>query len=85
LGIEPFDRIPVLTPSTRPDTPHVCDLYDVGLTLVAGTMQRHIRSVFTIASQDFGEHGIQALIGRDVLNRCVFSYFGPHKTFELSF
>jgi hypothetical protein len=85
LGIEPFDRIPILTPSTRPDAPHFCDRYDVSLTLVAGTTQKHLRSVFAIASQDFGEHGIQALIGRDVLRHCVFSYFGPHQSFELSF
>jgi hypothetical protein len=85
LGIEPFRRIPILTPSTRPDAPHICDLYDVSLTLIAGTTQRRLRSLVAIASQDFGEHGIQALIGRDVLNHCVFSYFGPHGTFELSF
>jgi hypothetical protein len=85
LGIAPFRQIPILTPSTRPETPHVCDLYDVGLILVAGTTQKHLRSISAIASQDFGEHGIQALIGRDVLNHCVFSYFGPHATFELSF
>ncbi len=85
LGIDPFDQIPILTPSTRPDTPHLCDRYDVSLTLVAGTTQKRLRSIVAIASQDFREHGIQALIGRDVLNHCVFSYFGPHGTFELSF
>jgi hypothetical protein len=85
LGLRPFRRIPILTPSTRPDAPHMCDQYNVSLTLVAGTSQRYFPRVIAIASEDFGEHGVQALIGRDVLNLCVFSYFGPHATFELAF
>lgn len=77
LGIKAFDRIPILTPSTHPDAPHFCERYDVSLTLVAGTTQKRIRSVFAIGSRDFGEHGIQAIIGRDVLRHRVFSFFGP--------
>jgi hypothetical protein len=85
LDLRPLRRIPVLTPSTPPDRPHICDQYDIGLTLVAGGSQKHLPMIIAIGSVDFTEHGIQALIGRDVLTHCVFSYFGPHATFELSF
>jgi hypothetical protein len=86
LGIEPFDRILICTPSTEPDSPHACDQYDVSLSLVSGGSLLTFPSIHVIAPEDFSrEEGIQALIGRDVLDRCVFEYFGPHKQFRLSF
>lgn len=85
LGVESLDSIPVLTPSTKHDAPHLCDWYHVSLTLASDMTHKYLPSIFAIAREGFGEHGIQALIGRDVLNHCVFSYFGPHATFELSF
>jgi hypothetical protein len=38
-------------------------------------------------SSDFDEEdgAVQALIGRDILNRCVFNYYGPHQEFSLAF
>jgi hypothetical protein len=85
LGLRPVRRIPILTPSTRPDAPHFCDQYSISLTLASGATQRYFPKVIAIATEDFREHGLQGLIGRDLLNHCVFSYFGPHGTFELSF
>jgi hypothetical protein len=86
LGVEPFRRILIRTPSTRRGAPCKCDQYDISLTLVAGMAQVIIPSVHAIASEDFGpEEDIQALIGRDVLQHCVFNYYGQHGEFALAF
>jgi hypothetical protein len=85
LGIQPFRTLPILTPSTKPDQPHICGQYDVSLTLVSGVNQLEIPSVHAIGTDDFREEGIQGIIGRDVLKRCVLNYYGPHATFELAF
>ncbi len=86
LGIGPFDRIAIRTPSTLRGQSCLCDRCNVSLTLVSGTAQTPFPSVHVIASDDFspGEH-IQAIIGRDLLDRCVLHYEGPHRTFSLSF
>jgi hypothetical protein len=34
---------------------------------------------------DFSTQGFDALIGRDVLERCVFTFDGPKDTFRLDF
>ena len=49
----------------------------MSLTLVSGGGTLYIPSVHVIASEDFvPEEVVQAIIGRDVLNRCHFHYFG---------
>ncbi len=86
LGIQPFAQIPVRTPSTRPDQPHICEQYDVSLTLVSGGGSLYIPSVHVIASDDFvPEEEVHGIIGRDVLNRCNFLYLGPERKFNLAF
>lgn len=86
LEIKPFSTIRISTPSTPPDCPHPCDLYDSSLSLVEGIKPATIPSVHVIAPEDFHhEEGVQALIGRDVLNLCNFQYLGPEKKFMLAF
>ncbi len=86
LEIQPFRTIPLRTPSTRPGDPWSTDQYDVGITLVSGMTQVPCDSVHVICSEDFDpEEGVHALIGRDVLARCVFSYFGHDQKFRLDF
>ncbi len=86
LAITPFDTTLVVTPSTEPDKPFECGLYDVSITLVSGTTLEYLPSVHVIASADFHQkEEIQGLIGRDILDRCVFSYYGPSKMFSLAF
>jgi hypothetical protein len=39
-----------------------------------------------IASDDFQpDEEVQGIIGRDVLDHCVFQYLGPEQKFTLSF
>jgi hypothetical protein len=86
LGLQPFGRIPIRTPSTRRDEPCLCDWYDVGVTLVSGSTTLFLPSVHAIASDDFDEsEEVQALIGRDILDLCAFCYYGPHQEFTLAF
>jgi hypothetical protein len=86
LGIPPFRFIRVRTPSTKPDEPFDTPLHDVSITLVSGLTRQYLPSVHAIAVEDFGqEEGVDALIGRDVLARCVFEYSGVHGSFRLAF
>jgi hypothetical protein len=87
LDITPFGTIPVRTPTTKPGQPCICDLYDVSVTLLSGMTPTVLPSIHAIASEDFDkeEGSVQALIGRDILGRCVFTYYGPHRTFSLAF
>jgi hypothetical protein len=58
---------------------------DVSLLLVSGMQTTLLPSIHTIVSDDFSpQDEAQALIGRDVLDLCVFNYFGPHKAFSLA-
>lgn len=86
LGVGPVDEIAIHTPSTRRGQPCNCPLFDVGVTLVSGTDRYTLPSITVIETGGF-EHGepVQAIIGRDILNRCVFQYNGPHRDFSLFF
>ncbi len=84
LGVQPFQVIPIRTPSTTPGAPHPAEQFDVTVTLVSGT-DRHELGVHAIAADDFDpDEDAQAVIGRAVLDRCVLEYFGPHQSFRLS-
>jgi hypothetical protein len=71
------------TPSTR-GTPSLHHLYDIKLTLSHPQMSFSIDCLPVIES-DLLIHGIQALIGRDVLAHCLFVFDGKARTFALSF
>ncbi len=86
LDLTPIDRIDVYTPSTKEDAPHQCDLYDVALFLVAGGQTHRLPDSRIVAADCWhADEGIQALIGRDILDRCYFQYHGLSRKFTLSF
>lgn len=87
LDLKPLDRIDILTPSTRPDSPHPTDLFQVSWSLVAdGRTYLIAPTLQVIASEDFHpSEGVTALIGRDLLTQCAFQYWGPDGRFHLSF
>jgi len=86
LSVGPFGRIRLRTPSTKPSEPFFADQYEVSLTLVSGMSEYTLSSVRAIATEDFqqGEE-VEAIIGRDILNRYNFQYLGPARRFELFF
>lgn len=86
LQIQPFSTMQFRTASTTREKPHECLVYDVGITVVSGNARWELPSVHVIQCDDFNpDEEVQALIGRDLLKQCVFSYHGPHDTFSLAF
>jgi hypothetical protein len=85
LGTPPVAKQPVITPSTLPGSPHLCDVYDVSLSVVANARPISFGDSKVVAADCWlpGE-GIEALIGRDILNQCFFQYFGLDRTFTLA-
>lgn len=83
LGLVPTGTIPIHTPSTQ-GTAHVCNQYDVRITLVHPKLSLHIPAL-PVIDAGLATQGIQALIGRDVLERCLFIYNGQDNYFSLSF
>jgi hypothetical protein len=84
LGIPTTGTAPVHTPSTKAGAPYVANLYDIGLTLVHPLITRTFPAVPVMESQLIHQ-GIQALIGRDILSFCLFSYDGSGENFCLAF
>jgi hypothetical protein len=86
LEIPTFRPIALRTPSTTPDDPGEFNQYDVSVELVSGDTLCTLYDIHAIASEDFSpDEAIQGLLGRDVLRRCTFFYFGPDQRFQLSF
>jgi hypothetical protein len=85
LGIAPFTRIAVQTPSTKTGEPHYCDQFDVSVDLVSGMTVHRLPSVKAIAVDEFDEHELGAIIGRDILQICMFQYDGRGRQFSLVF
>jgi hypothetical protein len=86
LDLTPVAKIDLLTPSTPHDAPHKADLYDVTLHLVAeGRMCAFPDSRVMAADCWLPGEGIEALIGRDILDLCFFQYFGQDRAFSLAF
>lgn len=86
LDLRPIDTFDIYTPSTPPGSPHTTNRYRVSLALVAGG-SAHPFPDFHVIETDcwLPDEGIEALIGRDILNRCNFWYVGIDATFNLSF
>jgi hypothetical protein len=86
LDVTPVAKTFVLTPSTPPNAPHECDLYHVSLSLVAdGSAHQFPDSQVIAADCWLAGEGIEALIGRDILDRCFFQYVGLERKFTLAF
>ena len=86
LNLTPTGTIEIVTPSTGQNT-HTADTYDVDFKIGAGPDDTPLSiSNLRIASCDlFLRQGIHALIGRDILRQCIFSYNGSASIFTLAF
>lgn len=76
----------VSTPSTG-DTPHDTEQYDIGLLIPAatGAPPLFFETIPVISSQLLARQGFHALIGRDILDRCLLVYDGASRHFTLAF
>lgn len=84
LGIPSTGTTTVHTPSTQAGAPHVASLYDISLTLIHPLVTRTF-SALAVTESQLLHLGIQALIGRDILSACLFTYDGAGQNFCLGF
>jgi|SRR5882724_3465802 len=83
LGIASTGTTPLHTPSTTLSTPHIARQFDVSIILVHPLINRTFMAIPVIESQ-LAHQGIQMLIGRDILNQCLFTYDGTAQSFCLA-
>ena len=85
LGLPPTGTVSIVTPSTG-TTPHTCNQFDVGLAFVMPPNGIHVATVtLPVVEASLDSHGIQALIGRDVLSKGLLVYNGPNNSLSLAF
>ena len=85
LGLQPTGKTPMLTPSTG-STPIEADTYDVAVIIPNGNQPgRIIPNIAVSASELFAAQGFHALVGRDILQRCVLNYNGAAAIFTLAY
>lgn len=85
LDLTPISKFDVITPSTPHDAPHVCDLYDVSLSLVANGEARPFPDARVMVADCWHPNeNLEALIGMDLLRQCNFQLFGPEGQFTLA-
>ena len=89
LGIPPTGRVHVLSPTTGA-TPADKDQFDVALLIPPAEPSQTglIFPTIAVITTSFAPQPIQALIGRDILRRCLLTYnggFGPTGFFTLAY
>ena len=85
LDIKPFDKINAHAVTVDVDRVESIEQYTVSLSLTAEQTEMLIQDVAVLGAY-FGPAGdIEALIGRDVLDHCLFVYDGPRRIFSLAF
>ena len=84
LGIDPLDEITIATPSTW-GTRALAFRYHVSLSLPGEQVEMHFEEALVLGAPFHQSEGIQALIGRDILEECLFVYDGVRRLFSLGF
>jgi hypothetical protein len=86
LGLTPTGSASVNTGSTGA-TPHQSDQYDVSLYIpgVSGQAPYTMPTIPVVALPLLAGPGYHALIGRDILRDCIFSYNGTVGFFSLAY
>src|ERR1041385_6079587 len=77
------EQFPIHTPSTQAQA-HLADQFDVSLIL----QQLNVGRVFNaipVVGTILADHGIQCLVGRDILRFCLFNCDGQAGFFSLAF
>lgn len=85
LGLSPTGTVQVHTP-TPVEAPSQSYQYDVGMFIMAdATEPPLVLDTLPVVASSLGQQGIDALIGRDILSRCVLVYNGKIGQFTLAF
>jgi hypothetical protein len=85
LNLKPTGSTSVHTPSTG-GAPQSAATFDVGIVIPCiGSVPFILSTIEVIESQLFLSQGFHALIGRDVLSQCHFTYNGLGGYFNLAY
>ena len=84
LGVVSTGTTPVHTPSTKSGQPHVANQFDISIIVLHPKLSWTLTAV-PIIEAELLHQGLHALIGRDILSNCLFTYDGQAKTFCLAF
>jgi hypothetical protein len=85
LSLTPTGIVLLSTPSTG-GTPHQAEQFDVALIIPAPAGPALVfRTMPVVASELLASQGFHALMGRDILDQCLFSYNGSIKLFTLAY
>ena len=85
LGIQPTGVVPVITPTTGA-TPAICSQYDVSIMIPAAkSLPFQVPTTAVTEHEFFTAQGFHALIGRDILSRCILIYNGTLSLFTLGY
>lgn len=86
LGLTPTGTIEIVTPSTGTGT-HTADTYDVDFSIYGLVTEPPLllTNLRVSTAELFSRQGIHALIGRDILSKCVLVYNGSMNNFTLAF
>ena len=86
LALTPKGAVMVQTPSTN-GQPVACPTYDVMLIIPSGdpAVQPLFIEALPVMEASFKSHGIDGLLGRDVLSKCVLIYNGTSGSYVLSY
>ncbi len=85
LSLTPTGIVSLSTPSTG-ETPHQAEQFDASLIIPAPQGPALVfRTIPVVASALLAAQGFHALIGRDLLDQCVFFYNGSLKLFTLAY
>ena len=85
LSLTPTGSVIVNTPSTGA-TPHQADQFDIALIIPPPSgVPLVFQAIPVVSSELLAAQGFHALIGRDILDRCLFAYNGDLKLFTLAF
>jgi hypothetical protein len=85
LQIPPSGTVPIHTPSTG-GTPCVCNQFDVGVGIVMDNGEIHLPGmIIPVIESNLKDQGIQALLGRDILEQSVLIYDGRRRLLTLAF
>ena len=87
LKISPSGETKVVTPSTRSRNPETMNQYDICLKIyeTVEAPPYTIRNLPVIETELLENQGFHALIGRDVLSKCVLVYNGDKNIYTLAF
>jgi hypothetical protein len=83
LGLDFRGITHIHTPSTGPAF-QACNQFDACIIL-GETQPQPLMVTLPVIESDFATQGFHALIGRDVLRHCVFTFEGPNGSFRLEF